>query len=354
MTEVTERIRLVTLGNGQFGPMAHLIKKLSMLLSAFLIVALVAPTAPASAATTYPGFSSRGIPLNGQTLLGSTSSCTSTSQDPTTREAQLGTKFGIHRTYWRANQQSSALSRAKSDLAAGRLPWVSFKPPYQPGTSTPYTFKQMSAGAGDAWARDMAAKLGSAGGPVWVAVFHEPESERNKQDLQYWKAMQKRLSPIFRAYPNIAYTVVFMGYHQFMAPTVDPKLSMSALWPGTQYVDVTGFDPYNLYGTKDSSGKANWTWRELKDYYTKFASWSAANGGAKWAVSETGYTDAAATKDVKWMSRSYDDMKRAGGVALAYWDCTKSSAPSWAFKLDQSVKRAEFKAVLTRSNKITG
>lgn len=309
-----------------------------------LMIGMVQLPSTAAAAESNPGFSSRGVPLNGQTLLGSCSSCTSSSQDPAAGEAKFGgQKYGIHRTYYQGNQQSAAVNRAKEDLAGGRVPWMSFKLP------NGYGFRDMAAGKGDAWARDLARRLGGVGGPVWVAIHHEPENDRD-QSLKDWTAMQRHLSPIFRAHSNIAFSVILMGYHQFTAPKINPELSMDALWPGQEYVDVTGFDPYNNYGTvKYEGGPANTNFTELKVYYEKIAAWSAANGGAKWAVAETGFTDAASAKDVKWLSRSYDDMKAAGGVALAYWDCTKKGSPN-SFDLTTKAEKNEFAALLARSD----
>ncbi len=159
-------------------------------------------------------------------------------QDPLPRESQFGAELGIHRTYWRADQQENAITRATLDLAAGRLPWVSFKAPYALGTTTPHTWAQMAAGAGDAWARDLAQRLGALPGPVWVAIYHEPEARRDVENVQDWKAMQQRLAPIFRAHPNIAFTVILTGWYEFMVPR--SLAVMEALWPGSQYVDLTG------------------------------------------------------------------------------------------------------------------
>ena len=68
-------------------------------------------------------------------------------------------------------------------------------------------------------------------------------------------------------------------------------------------------------------------------------------------MAETGYTDAALAKDVKWLSRAYDDMRRSGGVALAYWDCSKPGYPSNAYDLTRTAERSEFAAVLARSDR---
>jgi hypothetical protein len=208
----------------------------------------------------------------------------------------------------------------------------------------------MAAGAGDAWAKDLAARLGAVPGPVWVAVHHEPENDSG--DLQDWKRMQQRLSPIFRAYPNVGFTVILMGYHQFGAPTIDPKKSIDALYPGTQHVDVMGFDIYNGYGTVKSSGETNTNFLELKLYYAKIATWAKSVGGVNWALGESGFTDLAAQKDVAWLSRSYDDMKIYGGIAFTYWDDQVEEKPANTFRLDSTLKQKEFAKVLARSNRL--
>jgi hypothetical protein len=305
-----------------------------------------------SGVTATPGraegaWSSRGIPLAGQALFGAATG--NSSQDPLPRESQLGARLGIHRTYWRANQQENAIHRATLDLAAGRLPWVSFKAPYAHGTTTPLTWAQMASGAGDSWAADLARKLGSLHGPVWVAVHHEPEALREVENVQDWKAMQQRLAPIFRAHPNIAYTVILTGWFQFMA--LDPALSMEALWPGAQFVDLTGFDIYNLYGTRNAAGQQNTTFTDMNAYYAKIQAWSTSVGGATWGVAESGYTDLAASIDVNWLSRAYDDLKAAGGAAFSYWDLQSSSDPIGTFSLDHPAKLSLFAEILTRSDR---
>ena len=315
----------------------------SLPLLAIAVVTLLA----SSSAAPEPGFSPRGIPLYGQVLLGSASG--NPLQDPRPRESIFGGTLGIHRTYWKGDQQAKAVDMAATDLAAGRLPWISFKAPPPPGSSTPYTWSEMATGAGDQWAADLAKRLSLLKGPVWVAIHHEPENDVG--NLQDWTRMQQRLSPFFRSKPNIAYTVILMGYHQFLAPA-DPRLSMTALWPGSRFVDVTGFDPYNTYGTRNPSGTINATFTELKDYYAKIASWSDSVGGAPWAVSETGLTDPAAERDVDWLTRGYDDMRTMGGIALTYWDNQVASKPDSTFRLDSVAKQKAFAAILARSDRI--
>jgi hypothetical protein len=294
--------------------------------------------------------------LGGQVLFGS-----ATTTDVAVMEAAIGGKVGIRRSYYQASQVSAAVDRARADLVAGRVPWLSFK--------APASWASMASGAGDAWAQDLANRLGGLPGPVWVAVHHEPEGDGPAAD---WKAMQQRLSPIFRAKPNIAYTMILMGWNQFFANKADQSLDV--YWPGKQHIDVLGFDPYNWYDTTNSSGGKNYSWTELREYYTKIKAWLDATGNSevKWAVAETGYTDTAAAmaqngtapngKKVStlgtgadWLTRAYDDMKAMGGIALTYFNvsaATNNEPADWTWPLN-TTKTTTYTTVLATSNRIT-
>lgn len=303
-----------------------------------------------SATKVEPGFSPRGTPLYGQALVGSASG--NEMQDPRPREAVFGRTLGIHRTYWQGDEQAQAVEMAARDIGAGRLPWLSFKAPHAAGTTTPHTWTDMAAGAGDAWADDLAQRLAELSGPVWVAIHHEPENDSGS--TQAWTSMQRRFSPIFRSQPNIAFTVILMGYPQFKAKNPDPRLSMDVLWPGSEYVDVTGFDPYNWYGTRDASGRLISSFTELNEYYRPISAWAKSVGGAHWAIAETGLTDQAAERDAGWIRRAFDDMKAAGGIAFAYWDNEFTTRrPDNTFALDTATKQEAFARVLAESARTT-
>ncbi|MCB0919404.1 MAG: fibronectin type III domain-containing protein [Actinobacteria bacterium] len=323
-----------------------------------LLTAVLVPLGAASAvAADGSGFSARGLPLNGQVLFGG-----ATIEDVSQLENSVGGTMGVRRSYYRAGQEDAALARAESDLAAGRLPWMSFK--------LPYSWSRMAAGDGDAWARDLAERFGQLDGPVWLAMHHEPEGDGDHAD---WVAMQQRLSPIFRAQPNIAYTIILMGWHQFFSGNA--SLSMETFWPGKQYVDVLGFDPYNFYDTTRSNGAKNWAWDELDKYYAKIVNWmqTSGNSDVAWGIAETGYSDGAADipqnytapngktvstqgSGADWLTRAYDDMKTRGGVALSYFSVagTVNNEPAdWTWPITSNPKRQKFADILARSDKLT-
>ena len=319
-----------------------------------LLAMVVVPVSAAKAQSwSHPNFTANGIPTNGEVLFGA-----ATIDDITNLESQVGGPVGIRRSYYKAGQESSAISRAADDIAHGRLPWLSFK--------LPYGWADMANGRGDAWATDLANRLGQLNGPVWIALHHEPEGDGNHPD---WVAMQRHLSPLFRQHDNIAYTIILMGWHQFLSGNT--AYSMDTFWPGKENVDVLGFDPYNFYATTRSNGSMNWAWDEMSKYYDGITKWlkNSGNQDVPWAIAETGYSDIAASiprnyvapngktvstagSGADWLTRAYDDMKTAGGVALTYFSVagTVNNEPSdWTWPITSNPKRTTYANILNRS-----
>ena len=285
-----------------------------------LVLSLAGPLAPSTAAETATlsngcTHSARGIPSCGAYVGGAYGS----NSDVAPWESYAGRTLGVHRTYYGSGSVASAVKTAKADAAKNRVPWISFNPPY--------SWTDMAAGKGDAWARDLATRMKAVPGPVWVAVAHEPEGEG---DMQKWKAMQARLAPLMRAIaPNLGYTIILMGYHQLYG---DAKYSLANTWPNTK-IDVAGFDVYEKYGVQKSGKPMITTWKDMKgDYFSKFQAWSKSKG-VPWALAETGYSDPAAKKDSTWMSRTYNDMKAYGGIAFSYFNTSLHSQANWTLGL---------------------
>jgi len=241
----------------------------------------------------------------------------------------MGKTLGVRRTFYSSSQVASAVNTAKADVAKNRIPWISFKPPY--------SWTDMAAGKGDAWARDLATRMKAVPGPVWVAVHHEPEGEG---DMQKWKAMQARIAPIMRAAaPNLGYSIILMGWHQLHG---DAKYSLAATWPNTK-IDVAGFDIYEMYGEM-KNGVRRTEWKDfVNDYYKPLQAWSKTTG-VPWGLAETGYSDAAALKSSTWMSTTYNNMKTYGGIAFAYFNTTLNS-PDANWALSTTAKKAAFTAI---------
>ncbi len=277
------------------------------------------------------GYTARGIPSCG-VLVGAAHGSNS---DPATLESKVGGKLGVRRTYYTSTGVAKAVKTAQADIAAGRLPWISFK--------LPYSWGDMVAGKGDAWAKDLATRLAAVKGPVWVAFHHEPEGDG---DIQQWRRMQERLAPIVRnAASNVAFTVVMTGWHQFYG---DKKYSLAEIWPRNVKVDVAGFDIYQQYGVvKD--GKTTTKWTDMAAYFRQIATWARANDVA-WGLAETGVTDAAAKARPTEVPATVKLMEDYGAAAYSYFDTTLNSIANWS--LTTSIKLDSFGKALSGSPKL--
>jgi hypothetical protein len=257
-----------------------------------------------------------------------------TNGDPASLEASAGRVLGLHRTYWNYSKINASITQATADAKAGRIPWLSYK--------LPVSWAAAASGQADAATRDLAAKLATVPGPVWVALHHEPEGDGNLPD---WVAMQKRLLPILATAPNVRTSIILTAWDTF--DSKNPDYSLNSLWPGNM-VSILGFDAYNRYG---DANHPNNGWMEMSHYYDEIAP-AAKKLGVDWAIAETGYTDAAAAKDPDWLTRAYDDMANRTdlpGLGLCYFDSTANSVGSWTLS---GVKDTKFGDILNRSHRV--
>ncbi|TNC31630.1 hypothetical protein [Mumia zhuanghuii] len=249
--------------------------------------------------------------------------------DPAGLEKEIGRRLGVRRTYYGASGVDKAVRTARADVAAGRLPWISFK--------LPHSWAAMANGQGDAWVRDLAERLDAIPGPVWLAFHHEPEGDG---DVGAWRRMQERLAPRVRKWAdNVAYTVILTGWNQLYGPAA---YSLSALWPRGVKVDVAGFDVYNSYGRGGRLVEND----VVKDYFVPLSRW-ASRQGVRWGLAETGYSDPAAERDPTWIRHSAKALAARGGVAFTYFDSPYNSTANWVLSTDAKI--ADFASALRES-----
>lgn len=253
--------------------------------------------------------------------------------EPTALEAPAGRPLGVRRTYFTGDQVDYAVRTARADVAAGRVPWISFK--------LPMSWADMAAGRGDAWASDLARRLARVPGPVWLAFHHEPEGDG---DLAAWRRMQEHLAPLVRSRAhNVAYTVILTGWNQLYG---DDEFGLERIWPRGVKIDIAGFDVYNEFGVvKDGRYDDRWPGMR-KTFYQPLSRWAAAHD-VRWAVAETGYTDDAARAYAGYLRDTYRAVSKLDGVAFTYFDSPLNSVASW--ELNLRAKQRAFTALLGRS-----
>ena len=248
--------------------------------------------------------------------------------DPSGWEASMGRPLGVRRTYFGGDDIDYALETVRADLAAGRLPWISFK--------LPYSWADMAAGRGDAWALELSRRLSQVPGPVWLAFHHEPEGDG---DIRQWTAMQQRLAPLVRrTAPNVGYTIILTGWNQFHG---DKEYRLESLWPKATKIDVAGFDLYNFQGAR-LDGKVHRGRTPMgRRYFEPLSRWARRQGVA-WGVAETGYTHAAARQDPAWLYRTYQQLLHSGGVAFTYFNSPANSPVPWALGTPEKRRQFEY------------
>jgi hypothetical protein len=277
-------------------------------------------------------YSPRGIPACGAYLGAAYGSNT----DPAGWEAAMGTHLGLHRTYYDGGGIEKAVRTAAADLAVGRLPWMSFK--------LPRSWPAMADGQGDAWVTTLATRLSQLHGPVWVAFHHEPEGDG---DITAWTRMQAHLAPLVHALaPNVAYTIILTGYHQFYGAN---QYHLDSLWPKNTAIDVVGVDVYNKYGVTRDGKRSTTPTDMIGKYFAPLSTWAKAHGVA-WGLGETGFSNEAAAIDPTWVTRTYAQMQQYGGVAFAYFNTNLHSVADW--QLTTTQKQLDFTTPLKTSSKL--
>lgn len=242
--------------------------------------------------------------------------------NPARHETPAATTMGLRRTFFQwSNRTGSMVKTAKGDLAAGRLPWVSIKPP---------SWAAMGHGAHDAEIDEMLRALDALNGPVWLTVHHEPEGGggRNAADDPSgptgWRAMQERVRMRMDALgtDNIAFAPILMAW------TYDSRSGRNpADWWVDGIWDFVGIDHYQ--DSQSATSVLNDTWKRM------YAFVSAK--GKKIAIGEWGNrgTDTVAAAEMQAFYDFAVQSGRTGGsqvIGLSYFDSTLNS-PSGGWEL---------------------
>jgi hypothetical protein len=82
-------------------------------------------------------------------------------------ERAIGERLSCHRTYFVAGQENALVAQARNDVALGRVPLVSIKPPAGWAETAGNT----------AWLDSLARPLSQVPGPVYLIIHHEPEND---------------------------------------------------------------------------------------------------------------------------------------------------------------------------------
>jgi hypothetical protein len=221
-------------------------------------------------------------------------------------ERALGTRLALHRSYFTPEPGESArmLLQCHDDLARGRLPHVSMKPPV--------TWAEVAAGGSDPWLTGLLRLLDRPRRPIFFTLHHEPENDAGGPGMQPadFVAMQHRLIDLAgRLAPQV--TVVPVLQHWTFEPLhvgSDPRA-----WLVPEAV-VMGVDVYNPWSP--TNGKP---WRTFGSRVDEVVRWL---GDTPLAIGEYGCRqDPADPAGVAaWLRDAADYARSHNIVSMSYFN----------------------------------
>ncbi len=255
------------------------------------------------------------LPPTHQVLIGA---AYGSNTDPTPLEDRLGAKVQTRVTFFTATQVAKAAAVIRADIAAGRVPFVSFK--------LPGTWGDVAAGKHDTWLASTAATLNAAaeGGHALVVLHHEPENDFPKdattdQKIAWtqvnqptWTAMQVRAAGIFRPHANLRFGPVLMGYHSMPGATLHPWWRLENCIPDA-LVDLIDFIGWDVY--QETNSPADRIAKHLQ-VLADFCKPRSLDFGLR----ETGITPEAFTRNPTWFADLHTTGQNLGAAWLCYFN----------------------------------
>ncbi len=218
-------------------------------------------------------------------------------------EAQLGHRLGSRRTYFQPDNVSGLLRRAAEDLAAGRFPVLSIKPPG--------TWRSVARGRHDAWLARILDGLGALDAPLCFTVHHEPESDsgragnrarwhREMTELVYREAKRRA--------PRVHVIQILMAWTFSRRSKRHPERWLAPS------VELFGMDAYNWW-----SPVRGGRWRELSELVDRARPYAA---GRPIVVAEYGTRSDPERpgRAAQWMRDAYSYAVKHNVVALNYFN----------------------------------
>lgn len=116
--------------------------------------------------------------------------------DCTTKSAELGQGYGVHRQFNQWADWRGVAKNIQEDHAADRLPWVSVKPPNGDATG----WRAIASGSQDAEIRALATTLkDNDDSPILITFHHEPGNDGTEAEGVDWAAAYVRFHDVLKA-----------------------------------------------------------------------------------------------------------------------------------------------------------
>jgi hypothetical protein len=153
-----------------------------------------------------------------------------------------GVAMSMVRRFYRPHQIALMVETVRTDVAAGIMPFVSFK--------VPGTWGDVADGGSDPWLDKLMQALDSLGSPVFVALHHEPENDTRPPDFTRsdWLAMQDRAIARSRGAKQVTVVPVLMSWSFRGQSRRDPH---AWVMPDVPLLGVDVYNPWEPGGAED-------------------------------------------------------------------------------------------------------
>ena len=255
-----------------------------LLIAAAMLIGTVAFTAPVSAEGEVDPLS----PI----LFGAHASPTGTETrvEATSRlQTSLGRQLSVVRRYLLWEEPPSQDELVSWTVAQGSTPFISVRPQRADGSVVPWLdIATATPGSPvDLEIRQWAAEIASLGTPAYFTLHHEPEIVENMvfgSNSDFVAAWRKMVDTFrLEGVTNAEYVWVMTSY-AFSLPNTDRR--SAGLWyPGDQWVDHIGADPYNW---SDCRVNITNSWRDLEVLLTPVRDFAALHPSTGLVVAEFG------------------------------------------------------------------
>lgn len=220
-------------------------------------------------------------------------------------ERAVGARLSCHRTYFVAGEEHRLFAQARADVALGRVPLVSIKPPG--------SWAQTATNV--AWLDSLLQPLSEVPGPVYLIIHHEPENDASSYGTAAdFVAMQRAaLRRATSAGTNVTVVPVLSSW------SFDTTAARQPSEWNVEEAPVYGVDLYNPWSPTNG---AAWV-----SFAERLALSQPTAAGRPILIGEYGCRSDPSQpgRAADWLVSAFSSALRADVVAMAYFDSYRNS-----------------------------
>lgn len=215
-------------------------------------------------------------------------------------EAELGTALACYRSFFKHWEVPALVAQARSDIAAGRVPLTSIKPPAS----------WVETARDTAWLDSLMEPLSDVGGPVYLIINHEPENDAHRfgTSAEYVALQQAALTRATMAGGMLTVVPILSSW------SFDEQANRTPREWNVPEAPIYGLDLYNPWAAHNGN-----PWVPFAD---KLALAEHEAAGRPVLVGEYGCrTDPTKPgRAARWLTDAFDVALAEGVVAMSYFN----------------------------------